>query len=86
MPKIDLYGMLGSAPCHAVMMTCDLVGVEYEFKVIDLRKGENKTPEYLAVSTIESALDSRSYMISDDFLFRSIRSTTYHASLMEITC
>merc|ERR1719402_143308 len=34
-----------SAPVRTVLMTCEVVGVDYEFK-----EGENKTPEYLAIN------------------------------------
>ena len=46
---ITVYGMELSAPVRCVMMTCEVVGVEYEFKKVDLMAGENKTPEYLKV-------------------------------------
>jgi len=47
---ITVYGMELSAPVRCVMMTCEVVGVEYEFKKVDLMAGENKTPEYLKIN------------------------------------
>jgi len=50
MAPITVYGMKASAPVRIVLMTCEVLGVDYEFKEIDLMKGENKTPEYLAIN------------------------------------
>ena len=38
-----------SAPVRMVMMTCEVVGVEYELIVVNLMTGENMKPEYLKV-------------------------------------
>ena len=51
MAKVDIYGMPPSAPCRILYMTCTALGVEYNDIAVDLMKGENKTPEYLKVST-----------------------------------
>jgi len=50
MAPIVIYGMAGSAPCRILMMTCEVLGLEYEFKVVNLMTGENKTPEYLKLN------------------------------------
>ena len=42
-----------SAPVRFVMMTCEVLGVEYEFIVVNLMTGEHLKPEYLAVSDIQ---------------------------------
>ena len=31
-------------------MTCEVLGVEYEFKKVDIMVGENMTPEYLKIN------------------------------------
>ena len=51
MATVDIYGMGPSAPCRILYMTCTALGVEYNDIAVDLMKGENKTPEYLKVST-----------------------------------
>jgi len=48
MAPVIINGMQLSAPCRIVQMACEVAGVEYEFKSLDLFKGENMTPEYLA--------------------------------------
>ena len=46
----QIYGMQASAPCRIVEMTAEVLGLEYEFKVVDLQAGENMKPEYLALN------------------------------------
>jgi len=50
MAPIQLYGMQLSAPCRLVQMTADVVGVEFDFKTVDLMAGEHMKPEYLAIN------------------------------------
>jgi len=50
MPSIDIYGMPLSAPCRIVQMTAECLGVEYNFKLTDLMKGEHMTPEFLKMN------------------------------------
>ena len=44
---IHLYGSPFSPPCRVVSITLEVLGLEYEYKNIDLFAGENKTEEYL---------------------------------------
>ena len=39
-----------SAPCRIVNMTAECLGLEYEFKVVDLMAGEHMKPEFLALN------------------------------------
>ena len=39
-----------SAPCRIVNMTAECLGLEYEFKVVDLMAGEHMKPEFLAMN------------------------------------
>ena len=50
MPKIDLYWYCLSQPARAVKGLLDAGDVPYESHVINPMKGENKTPEYLAIN------------------------------------
>ena len=47
--SVVLYSMSASPPCRIASLALDVLGVEYEFKKIDLMKGEARTPEYLKV-------------------------------------
>jgi glutathione S-transferase len=49
MAPIVIYGMPPSPPCRILMMTCDVIGLEYEMRPCNITKGENRTPEYLKV-------------------------------------
>ena len=42
--------MPGSAPCRLVALTLECLKKPYEYKIVDLQKGENKTPEYLKIN------------------------------------
>lgn len=44
-----LYMMPPSPPVRAVLMTAKSIGLDLELKELNLRKGDNKTPEYLKV-------------------------------------
>eukprot|EP00088_Acartia_fossae_P047878 TRINITY_DN5203_c0_g1_i1.p1 TRINITY_DN5203_c0_g1~~TRINITY_DN5203_c0_g1_i1.p1 ORF type:complete len:221 (-),score=73.91 TRINITY_DN5203_c0_g1_i1:213-875(-) len=48
MAPIVIYGMQLSAPCRILEMTCEMLGIEYDFQLLDLMKGEHMTPQYLA--------------------------------------
>ena len=50
MAPVIIYGMQASAPCRILTMTCEVLGIEYEFKVCNLMAGENRTPEYLKMN------------------------------------
>ena len=53
-PKLKLYYMFQSPPCRVVMMVLDMLNLKYEAVVVDLLKGEGKTPEYLKVHTLSA--------------------------------
>lgn len=46
---VEVYGHKISAPCRLVFMTCEAAKVPYDFKVVDLMKGDNMKEEYLKV-------------------------------------
>ena len=50
---IKVYGLEVSAPVRVVMMTAEVLGVDYEFIKVDLMAGDNMKPEYLKVNNIE---------------------------------
>ena len=47
---VDVYGMPGSAPSRIVFMTCNVIGLKYNYKLVDLEKGEHREPEYLKLN------------------------------------
>ncbi|XP_014095028.1 glutathione S-transferase 1 [Bactrocera oleae] len=50
MGKIELYAIGGSAPCRAVLLTLKALNVTFEYKLLNLMTGANRTPEYLAIN------------------------------------
>ena len=48
---VKVYGMDASAPVRVVLMTCEVLGIEYEFVVVNLMEGEHLKPDYLKVCT-----------------------------------
>ena len=43
-----------SAPCRIVEMTAEVLGLEYDFKVVDLMAGEHMKPEFLAMNPMHN--------------------------------
>jgi len=49
---LDLYYVPASAPCRAVLLTANVVGVQLNLKNVDLSKGEHLTPEFIQVCNL----------------------------------
>ena len=47
---IKLYYLAPSYPCRIVAMTLKALNLEYEIKEVNLLKGEQRNPEYLAIN------------------------------------
>ncbi|CAG9316208.1 unnamed protein product [Blepharisma stoltei] len=47
---IRIHGLNLSPPCRIVMIFCKLHNIPYELVVVDLTKGEHKSPEFLAIN------------------------------------
>ena len=45
-----VYGTAASGNCHKVRMALDILGQPYEWREIDLLKGESRTPGFLAMN------------------------------------
>ncbi len=54
-----LYGVIASPPCRAVLMTGKALGVDLEMNVVNIREGENRTPEFLEVVMIATEISTR---------------------------
>jgi glutathione S-transferase len=46
---LKLYAFLASGPCRMAAMTLEFVGKDFDYKTVDLFKGEQNNPEYLKV-------------------------------------
>ena len=47
---MKIYGHFFSAPANQVRLTASALGVDHEYRHVDLGQGEQKTPAYLAVN------------------------------------
>ncbi|XP_061400684.1 glutathione S-transferase 1-1-like [Musca vetustissima] len=57
---MDLYYIPSSAPCRAVLMTAQALGVDLNKKFLNLRKSEHLTPEFLKINpqhTVPTLID-----------------------------
>ena len=69
MSSIDVYGMPISAPCRIVTMTLDCLGLEYNFKFLDLFAEEHKQPEFLEINPMHNIPT----MVDGDFVMNESR-------------
>merc|ERR1711872_1070499 len=69
MAPIEVYGMPLSAPCRIVNMTAECLGLEYNFKVVDLMAGEHMKPEFLALNPMHNIPT----MVDGDFVMNESR-------------
>jgi len=69
MAPIDVHGMPLSAPCRIVNMTAECLGVEYNFKMLDLMAGEHMKPEFLAINPMHNIPT----MVDGDFVMNESR-------------
>lgn len=69
MAPIDVHGMPASAPCRIVNMTAECLGVEYDFKLLDLMAGDHMKPEFLAINPMHNIPT----MVDGDFVMNESR-------------
>lgn len=50
--SLDFYYVSASAPCRAVLLTANAVGVQLNLKYVDMLKGEHLTPEFIKVCNL----------------------------------
>ena len=46
---VDVYAHISSAPSRLVLMTCETLGLDYNFKKVDILTGEHKQEAYTKV-------------------------------------
>ena len=61
-----VHGTAASGNCHKVRMALDILGEPYEWREIDMLKGETRTPEFLAMNPNGKvpvlAIDGRTFL------------------------
>ncbi|KAH8400721.1 hypothetical protein KR009_000526 [Drosophila setifemur] len=67
MGKLTLYGIDGSPPVRSVLLTLNALGVDFEYKVVNLMTGEHLKPEYLKINPLHTVptLDDDGFFIGD---------------------
>uniref|UniRef100_A0A803PIR7 glutathione transferase n=2 Tax=Cannabis sativa TaxID=3483 RepID=A0A803PIR7_CANSA len=68
-PKLKLYSYWISSCSYRVRIALNLKGINYEYKAVDLMKGEHRTPEFLKLNPIGfvPVLEDEDIVISDSF-------------------
>ncbi|XP_033153308.1 glutathione S-transferase 1-like [Drosophila mauritiana] len=54
MGKLILYGIDGSPPVRSVLLTLNALGLEFEYKIVNLMTGEHLKPEYLKINPLHT--------------------------------
>ncbi|EDV98898.1 glutathione S-transferase 1 [Drosophila grimshawi] len=67
MSKIVVYGVDESPPVRACLLTLKALELPFEYKVVDLAGGENRSPEYLKLNPLGTVpvLDDKGTVIYD---------------------
>lgn len=68
-PKLKLYSYCGSSCAWRVRIALNLKGLDYEYKPVNLLKGEQLSPEFLKINPIGfvPSLEDGDILISDSF-------------------
>ncbi len=51
MKQLQVYGHPFSAPFRSVAVTLAYLGIDYEYKFLDVPNGDHRKPEYIKVVT-----------------------------------
>lgn len=79
---LTLYGLKISGHSHRVELLLSILGLPFEFKPVDLRGGENKTPTYLGLNAFGQVpvLQDGEVVIADSNAILVYLARTYDAS------
>ena len=47
---LDIYGVGGSPPCRAVYLVAKAIGLDYNFKKVDMNAGEHRSADFLKMN------------------------------------
>ncbi|XP_016958516.3 glutathione S-transferase 1-like [Drosophila biarmipes] len=73
MGKLTLYGIDGSPPVRSVLLTLRALGVEFEYKVVNLLEKEHLKPEFLKINPLHTVpvLDDDGFVLIDSHAINS---------------
>ncbi|KAH8320739.1 hypothetical protein KR067_008166 [Drosophila pandora] len=67
MGKLTLYGIDGSPPCRSVFLTLNALGLDFEYKIVNLLEKEHLKPEFLKINPLHTVptLDDGGFYLYD---------------------
>ncbi|XP_017079256.1 glutathione S-transferase 1-like [Drosophila eugracilis] len=79
MGKLTLYGIDGSPPVRSVLLTLNALGVEFEYKIVNLLEKEQLKPEFLKMNPLHTVptLDDDGFYLSDSHAINSYLVSKY---------
>ncbi|KAH8400720.1 hypothetical protein KR009_000525 [Drosophila setifemur] len=79
MGKLTLYGIDRSPPVRSVLLTLHALGVEFEFKIVNMKEKEHLKPEFLKINplhTVPTLVDD-GFCLSDSHAINSYLVSKY---------
>ncbi|KAH8279047.1 hypothetical protein KR026_000135 [Drosophila bipectinata] len=79
MGKITLYGIDGSPPVRSVLLTLNALGLDYEYKIVNLLEKEHLKPDFLKINPLHTvpALDDNGFYLADSHAINSYLVSKY---------
>ncbi|XP_017087036.2 glutathione S-transferase 1 [Drosophila bipectinata] len=79
MGKITLYGIDGSPPVRSVLLTLNALGLDFEYKIVNLLEKEHLKPDFLKINPLHTvpALDDNGFYLADSHAINSYLVSKY---------
>ncbi|XP_039479961.1 glutathione S-transferase 1-like [Drosophila santomea] len=79
MGKLTLYGIDGSPPVRAVLLTLRALNLDFDYKVVNLLEKEHLKPEFLKINPLHTVpvLDDNGFYLSDSHAINSYLVSKY---------
>nr|QHU79933.1 glutathione S-transferase D11 [Bemisia tabaci] len=76
---VDLYYVLASPPCRAVLMGAKLIGIDLNLKLVDISRGEQMSPEFLKINPKHTVpvLDDNGFRLNESRVMLTYLSDKY---------
>ncbi|KAH8272928.1 hypothetical protein KR018_011015, partial [Drosophila ironensis] len=67
MGKVTLYGIDGSPPVRSVLLTLNALGLDFDYKIVNLLEKEHLKPEFLKINPLHTlpTLDDNGFILAD---------------------
>ncbi|EDW91641.1 glutathione S-transferase 1 [Drosophila yakuba] len=79
MGKLTLYGIDGSPPVRAVLLTLRALNLDFDYKIVNLLEKEHLKPEFLKINPLHTVpvLDDNGFYLSDSHAINSYLVSKY---------